>query len=233
MDGKTIIPLNDNILRRAIYKVHCGECFYTGRKVKYAEMEIDHILPASKGGADCIENYVLTTKSINIRKYNSVVDSMVDRMLYINKCCYVDRVVNEYLRIRPYDGEYVKLRDYLKLKYKTNCPRIPPSLHDHIRRNVTFKAVLTEGKKRPTFVYEISSLDKFFSSRTCDSCGTVNKELKLSDRVWTCICGATHDRDVLAARNIKQFALTNDNLKYSSSGRGSELLDVRCCNAGG
>ena len=71
------------------------------------------------------------------------------------------------------------------------------------------------------------------SSRTCDSCGTVNKELKLSDRVWTCICGATHDRDVLAARNIKQFALTNDNLKYSSSGRGSELLDVRCCNAGG
>ena len=72
------------------------------------------------------------------------------------------------------------------------------------------------------------------SSRTCDACGTVNRELTLSDRTWTCACGTEHDRDYLAARNIKRFALTNDNLKYlSSSGRGEELLDVRCCNAGG
>lgn len=56
------------------------------------------------------------------------------------------------------------------------------------------------------------------SSRTCDQCGKVNKELKLSDRVWTCECGAKHDRDVLAARNIKRFALTDDNMKYIKDG---------------
>lgn len=44
------------------------------------------------------------------------------------------------------------------------------------------------------------------SSKTC-SCGKVNHELTLSDRVWSCICGASHDRDLLAANNIKQFAL--------------------------
>lgn len=44
------------------------------------------------------------------------------------------------------------------------------------------------------------------SSKTC-SCGKVNDALKLSDRVWTCGCGATHDRDLLAARNVKRFAL--------------------------
>jgi putative transposase len=44
------------------------------------------------------------------------------------------------------------------------------------------------------------------SSKAC-SCGIVNKELKLSDRVWSCVCGATHDRDLLAANNIKRFAL--------------------------
>jgi putative transposase len=70
------------------------------------------------------------------------------------------------------------------------------------------------------------------SSRTCDACGTVNKDLKLSDRTWTCACGTEHDRDYLAARNIKRFALTNDNLKYSSSGRGSEPVETRCCNGG-
>ena len=45
------------------------------------------------------------------------------------------------------------------------------------------------------------------SSRLC-TCGTVNRALKLSDRRWTCSdCGATHDRDLLAANNIKNIAL--------------------------
>ena len=49
------------------------------------------------------------------------------------------------------------------------------------------------------------------SSKMC-SCGTINKELKLSQRIWTCnSCGITHDRDVLAANNIKHFAFTKNN----------------------
>jgi len=46
------------------------------------------------------------------------------------------------------------------------------------------------------------------SSKMC-SCGYINKELKLSDRKWTCPeCKTTHDRDILAANNIKKFALS-------------------------
>lgn len=48
------------------------------------------------------------------------------------------------------------------------------------------------------------------SSKTC-SCGKVNDALTLKDRVWTCACGATHDRDLLAANNIKRFALHPQN----------------------
>lgn len=45
------------------------------------------------------------------------------------------------------------------------------------------------------------------SSKMC-SCGVINKELKLSDREWTCkSCDTTHDRDVLASQNIKRFGL--------------------------
>lgn len=40
------------------------------------------------------------------------------------------------------------------------------------------------------------------SSKTCSTCGAVNQGLSLSDRVWTCLCGAIHDRDVNAARNL-------------------------------
>lgn len=49
------------------------------------------------------------------------------------------------------------------------------------------------------------------SSRLC-TCGIINKELKLSDRVWTCkSCNITHDRDVLASNNIKRMAFHSQN----------------------
>jgi putative transposase len=49
------------------------------------------------------------------------------------------------------------------------------------------------------------------SSKMC-SCGIINKKLKLSQRIWTCnSCGITHDRDILAANNIKRFAFTKNN----------------------
>jgi len=47
------------------------------------------------------------------------------------------------------------------------------------------------------------------SSKTCNVCGEVYHELTLDERVWKCKkCGSEHDRDVNAAENIKDFALT-------------------------
>ncbi|MEZ4608565.1 MAG: RNA-guided endonuclease TnpB family protein [Deinococcales bacterium] len=49
----------------------------------------------------------------------------------------------------------------------------------------------------------IEKVDRFFpSSKLCRACGCINDKLSLSDRVWTCGCGATHDRDKNAALNI-------------------------------
>ena len=45
------------------------------------------------------------------------------------------------------------------------------------------------------------------SSRLCDACRTLNDALTLSDRVWVCTCGAIHDRDLTAARNIRREGL--------------------------
>lgn len=45
-------------------------------------------------------------------------------------------------------------------------------------------------------------------------CGVINKELKLSDRIWTCkSCGSINDRDRLSANNILKFALNPKNKK--------------------
>ena len=47
-------------------------------------------------------------------------------------------------------------------------------------------------------------IDRFFpSSKLCGACGMVAAKMPLNVRAWTCEhCGAVHDRDVNAARNI-------------------------------
>ena len=46
------------------------------------------------------------------------------------------------------------------------------------------------------------------SSKTCSDCGYIYKELALAEREWFCpVCGAVHDRDVNAAKNLKSVAL--------------------------
>ena len=51
-------------------------------------------------------------------------------------------------------------------------------------------------------------IDRFFAStRLCPACGTTNPDLTLADRQWTCQCGAVHDRDLNAARNIDHEGL--------------------------
>lgn len=45
------------------------------------------------------------------------------------------------------------------------------------------------------------------SSRICNVCGWHNRDLKLSDREWTCANGHVLDRDVNASLNIKEMGL--------------------------
>lgn len=52
---------------------------------------------------------------------------------------------------------------------------------------------------------QLIKIDKWYpSSKLCNHCNTVNKELTLSQRTWTCgNCGIELDRDINAAINIK------------------------------
>lgn len=70
-------------------------------------------------------------------------------------------------------------------------------------RDILNYKLYNRGKK-------LIKIDKWFpSSKTCNDCGYVNKELKLTDRDWICPnCGTYHERDINAAKNILEVGLS-------------------------
>ncbi|MGW2308443.1 RNA-guided endonuclease InsQ/TnpB family protein [Actinomadura luteofluorescens] len=84
-------------------------------------------------------------------------------------------------------------------------------------------------------------IDRWFpSSKRCGNCGTVRTKLPLDVREWTCACGAVHDRDVNAARNILAAGLAvsacGDGVRpqreTSRTGRSSVKQETQWATAG-
>lgn len=58
---------------------------------------------------------------------------------------------------------------------------------------------------------EFNRIDPKNTSKTCSNCGDINMGLKLSHREWTCeSCGEKHDRDINAAKNIRESLLVRE-----------------------
>ena len=71
-----------------------------------------------------------------------------------------------------------------------------------IRRQLEYKCKLNG--------IELYAINRFFpSSKTCNVCGSVKQDLKLSDRTYRCECGYECDRDLNASYNIRDYYLTS------------------------
>lgn len=82
------------------------------------------------------------------------------------------------------------------------------------RRQLEYKAVMRGGV--------VMVADRFYpSSKTCSGCGYKLETLPLAVREWVCpACGSAHDRDVNAAVNLKNMAVSS-----TVSARGEEGAD--------
>ena len=77
--------------------------------------------------------------------------------------------------------------------------------------------------KSDWFGGETVRVGRFYaSSKTCNDCGYVNKELTLKDRTWICQgCGTSHDRDLERRQEYRtRSAQTGLRIKTSSPGYG-------------
>lgn len=83
-----------------------------------------------------------------------------------------------------------------------------------IRRQLEYKSAMRGGS--------VVVVDRWFaSSKTCSHCGHKLDALPLSVRNWTCpICGMSHDRDVNAAINLRDYAVSSTVSACGAEGSG-------------
>lgn len=60
--------VNPRPTKDAIRKRDGGICQYTGKKLSWAESNIDHVIPRAQGGKNTFENMVLSCKELNSKK---------------------------------------------------------------------------------------------------------------------------------------------------------------------
>jgi putative transposase len=82
------------------------------------------------------------------------------------------------------------------------------------RRQLEYKAAMRGG--------QVVIADRWFpSSKTCSACGSVQQDMPLSVRQWICPgCGACHDRDLNAARNLATYAVSSTVSACGEEGSG-------------
>ncbi|MBD0692295.1 RNA-guided endonuclease InsQ/TnpB family protein [Streptomyces sp. CBMA123] len=81
------------------------------------------------------------------------------------------------------------------LKNKTLARAISDASWTELRTMLEYKA--------QWYGRDLVTIDRWFpSSKLCSACGRIRDRMPLNVRVWECDCGAVHDRDVNAARNI-------------------------------
>ncbi|WP_174502099.1 RNA-guided endonuclease TnpB family protein [Acidiphilium sp. C61] len=83
------------------------------------------------------------------------------------------------------------------------------------RRQLEYKAAIRGG--------QVVVADRFYaSSKTCSACGHKLDNLPLPVREWTCpSCGTVHDRDVNAAVNLKNMAVSSTVAACGEEGSGA------------
>lgn len=93
----------------------------------------------------------------------------------------------------------------------------------------TFRALLeAKAKLRGVRLVKVNRFEP--SSKMCHACGHVLTELPLSVRAWTCpTCGAHHDRDENAAKNLLRSALAVGLNGPTASSAGSDACGDGLC----
>ena len=133
--------------------------------------------------------------SQNIQKQIVKVQKLHQRLTNI-RTDYINKTVANIVKQKP---SYITIEDLNvkgMMKNKHLSKAIASQKFFEFKNKLVFKCKQND--------VELRVVDRFYpSSKTCSNCGKVNKDLKLSDRIYRCNCGLAIDRDLNASINLK------------------------------
>ena len=136
-----------------------------------------------------------STQRANIQKQRLKVQKLHHKMDNI-RTDYINKTIAEIVKTKP---SYITIEDLnVKGMMKNRCLSKAVASQKFYEFRTKLKAKCDENG------IELRVADRFYpSSKTCHHCGSVRKNLKLSDRIYRCECGYVADRDLNAALNLK------------------------------
>ena len=136
-----------------------------------------------------------STQRANIQKQRLKVQKLHHKMDNI-RTDYMNKTIAEIVKTKP---SYITIEDLnVKGMMKNRCLSKAVASQKFYEFRTRLKAKCDENG------IELRVADRFYpSSKTCHHCGSVRKNLKLSDRIYRCECGYVADRDLNAALNLK------------------------------
>ena len=136
-----------------------------------------------------------STQRANIQKQKFKVQKLHHKMDNI-RTDYMNKTIAEIVKTKP---SYITIEDLnVKGMMKNRCLSKAVASQKFYEFRTRLKAKCDENG------IELRVADRFYpSSKTCHHCGSVRKNLKLSDRIYRCECGYVADRDLNAALNLK------------------------------
>jgi putative transposase len=136
-----------------------------------------------------------STQRANIQKQKLKVQKLHHKMDNI-RTDYINKTIAEIVKTKP---SYITIEDLnVKGMMKNRCLSKAVASQKFYEFRTRLKAKCDENG------IELRVADRFYpSSKTCHHCGSVMKNLKLSDRIYRCECGYVADRDFNAALNLK------------------------------
>ena len=136
-----------------------------------------------------------STQRANIQKQRLKVQKLHHKMDNI-RTDYINKTIAEIVKTKP---SYITIEDLnVKGMMKNRCLSKAVASQKFYEFRTRLKAKCDENG------IKLRVADRFYpSSKTCHHCGSVRKNLKLSDRIYRCECGYVADRDLNAALNLK------------------------------
>ena len=135
------------------------------------------------------------TQRANIQKQKLKVQKLHRRIDNI-RTDYINKTIAEMVKIKP---SYITMED-LNVKGMMKNRHLSKAVAS--QKFYEFRAKLLAKCKESGI--ELRVVDRWYpSSKICHCCGSIKKDLKLSDRIFKCRCGYIEDRDFNAALNLR------------------------------